>query len=174
MKPADGGAQARITVGRISGIYGVSGWVRVVSYTRPITNILDYSPWLIGEGEQEESRELLDGRVQGKGLVARLRGLEDRDIARMYIGKPVSLYRQQMPELPEGQYYWFDLIQLEVVNIQGVHLGKVTDILETGANDVLVIEGERRHLVPLIMDRYVTVVDLAAGRMTVDWDPEYS
>lgn len=172
MKPADG--TAKIGVGRISGIYGVSGWVRVVSWTRPITNIFSYSPWLIGEGEQQESRELLEGRVQGKGLVARLRGLDDRDVARSYIGKPIELYRHQMPELPAGQYYWYDLMQLEVINTRDIPLGKVTGILETGANDVLVIEGEGRHLVPLIMERYVVEVDLANGRMIVDWEPEYS
>lgn len=172
MKPADDTAQ--IGVGRISGIFGVSGWVRVVSWTRPITNIFSYTPWLVGEGEQQESRELLEGRVQGKGLIARLRGLDDRDVARSYIGKRISLYRHQMPELPPGQYYWCDLMELEVTNTRGVPLGKVTGILETGANDVLVIEGERRHLVPLIMGRYVQNVDLAQGRMTVDWEPEYS
>ena len=171
MKPA---GEARIGVGRISGVYGVSGWIRVVSWTRPITNIFSYSPWLIGEGEQQESRQLLDGRRQGNGLVARLQGLDDRDIARSYIGRPIAVYRQQMPALPAGQYYWCDLMQLEVVNTHDVLLGKVTDILETGANDVLVIEVAGRHLVPLIMQRYVVAVDLANGRMTVDWEPEYS
>lgn len=172
MKPAHGTAQ--IGVGRISGIFGVSGWVKVISWTRPITNIFSYTPWLVGEGEQQESRDLLEGRVQGKGLIARLRGLEDRDVARSYIGKRIALYRHQMPELPAGQYYWCDLMELEVTNTRSILLGKITGILETGANDVLVIEGEHRHLVPLMMGRYVQAVDLAQGRMTVDWEPEYS
>jgi 16S rRNA processing protein RimM len=176
MQAADGrpGKQALVTVGRISGIYGVAGWVKIVSYTRPVTNIFSYSPWLIGEGDQQESREILEGRVQGKGLIARLRDLNDRDVARSYIGKPIALNRSQMPELPPGEYYWCDLMHLDVITQAGVYLGKVTDILETGANDVLVIEGEKRHLVPLIMDRYVTLIDLTGGRITVDWDPEYS
>lgn len=172
MKPADDTAQ--IGVGRISGIFGVSGWVRVVSWTRPIANIFSYTPWLVGEGEEQESRDLLEGRVQGKGLIARLRGLDDRDIARSYIGKRIALYRHQMPDLPAGQYYWCDLMELDVSTTHGVPLGKVTGILETGANDVLVIEGQRKHLVPLMMGRYVHEVDLVNGRMTVDWDPEYS
>ncbi len=176
MKPADGGSvsQDQLIVGRVSGIYGVSGWVKVVSYTRPATNIFSYTPWLIIRGEQQEPRELLDGRVHGKGLIARLRDLEDRDIARTFIGKEIAVYRHQMPVLPAGEYYWCDLLQLDAVNQAGVVLGKVTEILETGANDVLVIEGERRHLVPLIMKHYVTEIDIENGRITVDWDPEYS
>ena len=176
MQAADGvpGKQALVTVGRIGGIYGVAGWVRIVSYTRPVTNIFSYTPWLIGDGDQQQSCELSEGRVHGKGLIAKLRDLDDRDIARSYIGKMISLKRSQMPELPPGEYYWCDLMHHDVVNQTGVYLGKVTDILETGANDVLVIEGENRHLVPLIMDRYVTSIDLPGGRITVDWDPEYS
>lgn len=176
MKPADGGpaSQAQVTVGKISGIYGVSGWVKILSYTRPITNIFSYSPWLIRRGEQQEPMELLEGREHGKGLVARLKNLDDRDIARSLIGKEIAVYRQQMPALPQGEYYWCDLLELDAVNQAGVYLGKVTEILETGANDVLVIEGERRHLVPLIMKNYVTEIDLDAGRITVDWDPEYT
>jgi 16S rRNA processing protein RimM len=176
MKPADGGSDnpGQVIVGKISGIYGVSGWVRIISYTRPVTNILSYSPWLVGQGEQQRQMELLEGRMQGKGLVARLLGLEDRDVARSYIGKQIALYRQQMPDLPAGEYYWCDLMQLDVVTLDGVMLGKVTEILETGANDVLVVEGDRRHLVPLIMDRYVTEIDVSNGRITVDWNPEYS
>lgn len=175
MKPAgDGAASVRIPVGRISGIYGVAGWVRVESWTRPITNILNYSPWRIGEGEGQQDCELLEGRAQGNGLVAKLRGLEDRDVARTWIGKRISVLRGQMPELPEGQYYWCDLIGMDVSNRDGINLGKLTDILETGANDVLVIEGEQRHLVPLILDRYVLAVDLQGRRITVDWEPDYS
>jgi 16S rRNA processing protein RimM len=176
MKPADGGSdiQDQVIVGKISGIYGVSGWVRIISYTRPVTNIFLYSPWLIGQGEQQRSIELVEGRVQGKGLVAHLRDMDDRDLARSYIGKQIAIYRRQMPELPSGEYYWRDLINLDVLNLDGVKLGKVTEILETGANDVLVIHGERRHLVPLMMGRYVTDIDTSIGRITVDWDPEYS
>ena len=176
MKPTDGGpaSQAQVTVGKISGIYGVSGWVKILSHTRPITNIFSYSPWLIRRGEQQEPMELLEGREHGNGLVARLKNLDDRDIARSLIGKEIAVYRQQMPALPPGEYYWCDLLQLDVVNQAGINLGKVTEILETGANDVLVIEGERRHLVPLIMKHYITEIDLDAGRITVDWDPEYS
>ncbi len=176
MKPADGGSasQEQVAVGKISGIYGVTGWVRIISYTRPISNIFSYSPWLIGRGAQQESRELLEGRMQGKGLVARIKDLEDRDIARSYIGKDILLYRNQMPVLPAGEYYWCDLMQLDVVNLEGMKLGKVIEILETGANDVLVIKGERRHLVPLMLDKYVTAIDIKNGVITVDWDPEYS
>jgi 16S rRNA processing protein RimM len=174
--PADSGTgqQRRIIVGKISGIYGVRGWVRVLSYTRPVENILSYTPWLLGSQGEWECRDLIEGSAHGNGLVAKLDAVDDRDSARAYIGKEIALYRGQMPELPAGQYYWCDLTGLDVVNRKGIHLGKVTELQETGANDVLVVEGKQRYLIPLVMDRYVTEINMEASRITVDWEPEYS
>ena len=174
--PADSGAdlQHRIIIGKVSGIYGVSGWVRIHSYTRPKENIFSYSTWLIGHGEMWEASELIEGVVKGRDLLANLKAIKDRDVAKTKIGQDIAVYRYQMPELAEGEYYWCDLIQLEVVNLQGESLGKVTEIQETGANDVLVISGNQRHLVPLILDRYVIDIDHENARILVDWDPRYN
>jgi 16S rRNA processing protein RimM len=172
-RPANNGVSEKIpiTIGKISGIYGVSGWLRVISYTRPRQNIFLYTAWLVGKGSEWVSRELVEGRQQGKGLVARIEGLDDRDNARMLIGREIAVYRSQMPDLPEGEYYWCDLMQMEVVNLQGDIIGKVSEVLETGANDVLVVTGEHRHLIPLIFDHYVIRIEQDTGRIVVDWDP---
>ena len=173
--PADNvaGDDRRVTVGRISGLYGVAGWVKVFSYTRPKENILAYSPWQVKTSAGWQSYRLEAGRTQGKGLIAQLAGIGDREQARPLMGCDIAVGRGQLPDLPEGEYYWCDLIGLAVVNRQGLELGSVVEIQETGANDVLIIEGYERHLVPLLMERYIMEVDLAGGRLVVDWDPEW-
>lgn len=173
MEPADGGAgnRHRVIVGKVSGIYGVSGWVKLISYTRPRENLFNYPSWLLGEGEDWEPRKFIQGKSHGKGLIAKLGGLDDRDAARSCIGKDIAVYRSQMPELPEGEYYWCDLIGLEVRNTDGFVLGKVMELRETGANDVLIVSGRGRHLIPFILGRYVLDIDLAEARMTVEWEP---
>jgi len=173
--PAESGSisQHRIVVGKISGIYGVAGWVKILSYTRPAENIFLYSPWLIEQEGSWQSRILLEGKLHGKGLIARLDKLDDRDVARTLIGKQIAIYREQLPELPAGEYYWSDLFGLEVINQAGISLGKVTDIRETGANDVLVVEGDQRYLIPLVIGHHVVSIDVDNRLIKVDWDPEY-
>ena len=162
----------RILVGRIAGIYGVKGWLKIVSYTRPPENIFIYSPWLVKQDDNWQETGLLEGKVHGKGLIAALEGITDRDAARGLIGADIGIYRSQLPKLPPGEYYWDDLKDMQVNNLQGKVLGRLKEILETGANDVLVVEGEGRHLIPLIWDMYVMGVDQARGIIEVDWEPE--
>ena len=162
----------RILVGRIAGIYGVKGWLKIVSYTRPPENIFMYRPWLIKQDDIWQETGLLEGKVHGKGLIAALEGITDRDVARGLIGADIGIYRTQLPELPPGEYYWDDLQDMQVNNRQGKVLGRLKDILETGANDVLVVEGEGRHLIPMIWDMYVMGVDHTRGIIEVDWEPE--
>jgi 16S rRNA processing protein RimM len=168
----DDGAAGRVIIGRISGVYGVTGWVKVFSYTRPKENIFNYSPWLIGSRGVWRERALLECRVHGKGLLARLDGVPDREAARAVMGSDIAVSRSQLPPLPEGEYYWCDLIGRKVVNLEGEELGEVTEIQETGANDVLVVEGRRRHLIPVVMERVIRKVDLAGDRILVDWDAD--
>ena len=172
VEPADSavGDERRVIVGRISGIYGVSGWVKVFSYTRPKENIFNYSPWQLQP--DWEARELVEGRIHGKGLIAHLKGIEDRDSARMLQGMEIAILRDQLPEPKPGEYYWHDLLGLDVVNLRGNVLGKVIDIQETGANDVLVIKGERRHLIPLVTGEVIKEIDLDGQRILADWVAE--
>jgi 16S rRNA processing protein RimM len=165
------GELERVILGKVTGIYGVSGWIKVLSYTRPRQNIFSYTPWQVGQKDNWETWELEQSQVHGKGLIAKLKGLDDRELAGTRIGQDIAVNRNQLPDLPDGEYYWCDLIQMEVVDQNGENLGRVTEIKETGANDVLVVTGNTRHLIPLIFDQYIINVDQDLARIMVDWDP---
>ena len=162
-----------VPLGRIAGIFGVRGWVKVHSDTAPRDNILRYSPWYLQRGEGWEPRKVLDGHTQGKGLVARLQGCEDRDQAAALHGCLIAVPRDRLPELEPDEYYWSDLEGLQVVSAEGVALGRVSHLFATGANDVLVVKGERERLLPFLWDRVILEVDLEAGVIRVDWDPDF-
>ena len=161
-----------LLVGRIAGLFGVRGWVKVYSYTRPVENILSYSPWLLERDGSLVTVQVAEGRLQGKGLVAHLQGIDDRDAAAELIGCEIGIRHEQLPALPQGEYYWWQLQGLEVWTLKGDCLGRVDHLMETGANDVIVVQGEQEHLLPHI-PQVVKKIDLAAGRMEVDWEPEY-
>lgn len=167
----------RILLGRITGLYGVRGWLKVFSNTEPRDNILSYTPWLIRgkglEGGQWHEITVCQGRLQGKGIIVQLEGYTDRDQARALIGADIAIDRHQLAPLAAGEYYWSDLQELQVVNQQGVTLGRVDHLLETGANDVLVVKGEREHLIPYILDQTIMNIDLEHGIIQVDWDPDF-
>ena len=162
-----------IVMGRISGLFGVKGWVKVYSYAEPREGILDYSPWFLKRKGGWEALELLSGHRQGKGVVAHLQGYDDRDQAVELMGCEIAVPREQLPELTENEYYWNDLQGLRVVNLEGVELGKISHLFETGANDVVVVKGDRERLIPYTWGEVVRSVDLAAGLMVVDWDADF-
>ena len=164
-------ADTMVALGYISAVHGIKGWVKVHSWTRPLEALLDYQPWLLGE--ERKTVKILDGRKQGKGLVACLPGIQDREQARTMVGQQIFVRREQMPATAEDEYYWSDLEGLEVHTTKGVLLGKVERLMDTGANDVLVIRGQREHLVPFVQGQYVNRVDLESGLIEVDWDPEF-
>lgn len=159
-----------ILVGRISGIYGIKGWVKIESYTRPPENIFLYSPWYVEKDNEQQKIKLLEGKNHGKGLIAMLENINDRDVARKFIDANISIMRSQLPELESGEYYWSDLLGMRVIDQKDNVLGQLQQIMETGANDVLVIEGEKRHLIPLIWDKYVLDVNQDKGTIRVDWE----
>lgn len=161
-----------LIVGRISGVHGVRGWVKVYSHTAPRENILRYSPWLLRIGGRWQERAVLSGRRQGKAVVAQLDGCTDRDLARELIGSDIAIRRGQLPPA-DGDYYWADLIGLAVETTEGIALGVIDHLLETGANDVLVVRGERERLIPYTPGEAVQSIDLEARRMVVDWDPDF-
>lgn len=164
-------AHKKIALGYISAVYGVKGWVKLHSWTRPMEAILDYQPWLLGEHKRPV--KIIGGRKQGKGLVALLPGFEDREQAVKLVGQQIFVGRDQLPATAADEYYWSDLEGLEVHTTKGEVLGRVERMMETGANDVLIIRGQREHLVPFIQGQYVTRVDLEGGLIEVDWDPEF-
>ena len=161
-----------IVVGRVVGLYGVKGWVKVHSYTEPRRNILSYRPWYLEHAGKVEQVDPTTGREQGKSLVAQFAGIEDRDEAGKLIGANILVNRETFAQTGSNEYYWSDLTGLQVATIDGVSLGVVHSLLATGANDVLVVEGERRRLIPFVADDVVKRVDLDAAMITVDWDPD--
>ena len=122
-----------IIIGRISGLYGVKGWVKIFSHSEPREKILEYSPWLVQSREGWQVMEVEEGRRHGKGVIVRLKDYTDRDKARTLIGKDIALTRDQLPELEEGNYYWSDLEGLKVISSQGGELGLLDHLIETGA-----------------------------------------
>lgn len=163
-----------IHLGHINGLYGVKGWVKVYSETQPRDNILSYTPWLIRQAGQEWQTLLVtDGRLQGKGVVAHLQGYDDREQARQLMGAEIAIYREQLAPLADDEYYWSDLQGLAVETVNGVSLGTVDYIFDTGANDVLVVSGDRERLIPFIQGQTIRKIDLQGGTIQVDWDPEF-
>ena len=160
-------------LGKISGVFGVKGWVKVHSFTDPREKIVEYGTWQIKQQGQWREVQLEAGKRQGKTVVAKLVGLDDRNEAMLYSGAEIAIYQRQLDQLHEGEYYWHQLLGLQVVTTEGVELGSVHHLLETGANDVLVVHGERERLVPFTVGHTVTDVDLAEKKITVDWDPEF-
>lgn len=162
-------------MGRVVGLFGVQGWLKVYAYTQPKENLLRYSEWRLEDpgGAGSLVLTLEDGKRQGKGLLAKLQGVDDRDQARRWLGSTIRIARDALPKLPDGEYYWVDLQGLRVRTQAGVELGVVDHLIETGAHDVLVVHGERERLIPFVLGHSVVRVDQEAGVIEVDWDPDF-
>lgn len=168
----DKSGQRLVTLGRISGLHGVQGWVKVYSHTDPREGIVKYSPWLIRRGDNWEEVKVVSGRRHSKTVIAKIEGINDRDAAAKLLDTDIAVERSQLPPSTQNDYYWTDLENLSVQTVEGQELGKIDYLFETGSNDVMVVEGDRQRLIPFI-DQVVKQVDLDSGLMTVDWDPEF-
>jgi 16S rRNA processing protein RimM len=168
-----------VVLGKVSSVYGIQGWVKVYSFTEPMDRILEYGNWTLRNGKNLTLVEVDKGRSHGKGMVAHLKGVDDRDVAKQFTGFEICVPRDRLPELSEGEYYWYELEGLTVVTSNDVTLGKVDYMMSAGAgNDVLVVKGDstsvdrRERLIPYI-DQFVLDISLEASRILVDWDPEF-
>jgi 16S rRNA processing protein RimM len=174
-----------LVVGKITGSHGIKGWVKIHSYTEPQENFLKFGHWmLLRRGVPEpvpEPIEFDDGRRQGRGLVAHIKGVDDRTLADAYRGLEVAVRDDLLPRLEPGDYYWSQLQGLQVWCRQEdgkVLLGEVDYLIETGANDVLVVKAsagsidQRERLIPYLPGDVVTRVDLEEGVIEVDWHLE--
>ena len=189
-----------IIVGRITSVFGIQGWVNIYSHTDPMTNIFDYGPWYLHplplgstdvatskaavdqvKGAQCRKVSLAEGKKHGKRLVARLDACHDRNTAQQFVQHDIWVPRSLLPDL-EGAYYWSDLEGLNVIDQHAQVLGQVDHVIETGANDVLVInpakadglEGEKSKanqiLIPFVFDHFIIDVDLNNRLIKVDWE----
>jgi 16S rRNA processing protein RimM len=170
---ASGAEDEPILVGRIAGPYGVKGWLRVVSYTERPDKLIDYAPWYLKHGDVWLPTRVIEVKRHTRGLLVRLPDCEDRDRASELSGSDIGVYRSQLPAPAADEFYWDDLIGLSVVTLDGLQLGTVDHLIETGANDVLVVRGERERLIPFIQGSVIAMVDLDSRVIRVDWDPDF-
>lgn len=180
-----------VTLGRITAVSGLKGWVKVHSDTEPRENIVRFTTWLLrpegagvgpsgGTGSAWRPVQVLDGRAQGKTIVARLEGIEDRDAAGALVGSDIAVRREALPPVAPDEHYWADLVGMQVVTVQGLLVGPVDRLFETGANDVMVV-GDARDgakagaevLVPWVRPDVIVEVDAGARRIVIDWDPDF-
>ena len=165
--------ERRILLGRVLGAFGVRGELKIQSFTDPENALLRYQPWTLSQGGNEREFEGAKGRVTAKGVIATFPGIEDRDAAQALAGTEIWAPRSRLPKPKPGEYYWVDLEGLEVVNLEGIVLGRVSHLFDTGSNQVMVIAGDRDRLVPFIEGDFVLGVDFDAGRIQVDWDADF-
>lgn len=171
----------KLIVGAISGVFGVKGWVKIFSETDPRENILSYSPWFIEINKQWQLVKVVSGKKHGKAVIAQLDGVDDRNQAEALRRARIAIKPSQLPETSESEFYWRDLKGLNVSNSDSFEFGKVVEILETGANDVLVIRSNNKdengkyeeYLIPYIWQQVILKVDLDAGSIEVDWQADY-
>jgi len=142
----------------------------VFSYTEPREAVLQYKGLLLGRNGDWQSVKVAEGQRHGKSVILRLEGCDDRDKAASLIGTEIGADRSELPEPEDGHYYWSDLTGLNVVHRDGTELGKVKEMLETGAHDVMVVQGEQERLIPFVVDEVIVNVDLNEKKITVDWE----
>ena len=169
----------QLVVGSINGVYGIKGWVKVFSHTSPIEQILLYQPWSLHKGSKQVSIEVIDGKLHGKGVIALPDGFETRNDAESLVGYEIRIDANQLPELPEGEFYWHELEGMKVVNHAGEMFGVVDRMIETGANDVMVVSAtigsvdEEERLIPFVIDEIVDEIDMEHRTLTVNWEKDY-
>lgn len=183
-----------VVVGLVSGLHGVQGALKIKSFCEPAEGIFKYRPWSLSRPAPNASSSTsvksagssanapeganlvgvpLKIRGAGTSLAARFPEIEDRDQAALWLGALISVPQSSLPKLALGDYYWRDLVGLKVENLQGIALGVIDEMMATGSNDVMVLSGDRQRLLPYIPGQFVMNVDLAVGKMLVDWDPEF-
>lgn len=159
-----------VVVGRFGRAHGVRGDIYVISFTDPTSNILDYQPWLIEKNGEWHPLPIAFTKLHNHDIIAHIKNCDDRDLAKKYTNTEIAVPLDALPKLADEEYYWSELIGLSVINQEGQVLGEVIEVLETGANDVLVVKGETEHLVPYTK-AVVLKVDLSAHQILVDWEP---
>ena len=160
-------------MGQVSAPYGIRGWIKVLPFTETTESLLDFPTWWLGrEGQWRESR-VIEAHVQGKSLVASIEASPDRNAAESMKGWQVAVPRSSLPDSGKDEYYWSDLIGLKVVNLDGVELGVVEGLIETGANDVLEVKGEHAYSLIPFVSGYIHEVDMKSRTIRAEWGADY-
>ena len=162
----------KFIMARISGPYGVKGWIKIQPFTIDINHLLNKKEWLIGDEKSSISYPIEISKIHGNSIIAKLINIDDRDAAFGLRNKTILIPKQELPALEKGEYYWNDLMGHAVINQKKEHLGVVQTFLETGANDVLVVKGDKEHLIPFI-PHVILNVDMGKKEIEVDWDKDF-
>lgn len=171
-------SEQKITVvGKLGATYGIRGWLRLYSSTEQQESIFDYQPWFLKIKEQWQEVEVENWRYHKNGLIVKLKGTDERESAQLLTNLEIGVDASVFPELEEDDFYWLDLIGCEVVNTAGYQMGVVTELMETGSNDVLVVKakskdafGKQERLIPFLYEQVVKRVDLTTKTIEVEWD----
>ena len=159
-----------VLLGRIVGLFGLKGWVKIFSYTDPRESILNYDGYLLGQNDVWRNVTIVEGKKHGKSVIARFDGIDDPDQASELIEWDVAISRERLPSPEVGSFYWRDLEGMSVINRDGTDFGEVAYLMETGAHDVLVTKGDQERLIPFVADKFILDVDTAKRVITVDWE----
>ncbi|MCH9644751.1 MAG: ribosome maturation factor RimM [Gammaproteobacteria bacterium] len=164
----------KVILGKFASVYGVKGWIKVVSYTDPIENILNYPVWQVKHAGNWQSITIEQGKRHDKFIVVKIKGDDDRDIVRRFTNDVIAVAREQLPKLEEDEHYIEDLIGLNIETTDGTSLGRIIEIQATGANDIIVTENatKQQHLIPYL-DHVVKQIDTEKRLMIVDWDTSW-
>lgn len=163
-----------IIVGKIGAPYGVKGWLKIFSISHRPENLMKYQQWYIKSSKDQWSKlEIAEKKRHDKHLIISIAGINDVDSATAYTNKEIAIKLEQLPKLNKNEYYWADLEGLTVVTKEGIKLGTIDFLMETGSNDVIVVVGKKRRLIPFIREQVVLEIDLDKKIMVVNWDPEF-
>tara|TARA_R110002074_G_scaffold228259_2_gene400033 strand:- start:243369 stop:243923 length:555 start_codon:yes stop_codon:yes gene_type:complete len=165
--------QSWLKLGSISGVFGIKGWLKIYANTDEKENILSYQPWYIERNKVRQAVKVKAGKPHGKTIIVQLEGVDDRNEAETWIGCDIYIPSEQLKKLGKNEFYWSDLIGLNVVSLTGEKFGVIDHMLETGANDVMVVKGERERLIPFSIDRIIKSIELEEKQMIVDWDADF-
>ena len=169
----------KVVLGQLGKVHGLKGWLKLISFTSPPENILDYSQLLVEIDQHCQVLEIDEYRQQANGLVVHIKGIDDPETARQLTGVELTVESEALPVLEAGTYYWHELEGMEVINRQGELFGRVASLLETGANDVLVVEPTddsvdgRERLIPYLVGSVVEQIDTGKRLIRVNWETDY-
>jgi len=173
-------SENQIILGKVGAVYGIKGWLKIHSFTDETDAILDYFPWSLKLGNKTQTVDITDWRKHNKGLIVKVGNIDDRDEAQALVGSEILISDTSLPELPQGDFYWRDLIGMTVVTTKGYDLGVVSDMMETGANDVLVVKAnlndgfsKKERLIPYLLEQVIESVSVENKQICVDWDPGF-
>lgn len=163
-----------VLVGSIGKPYGIKGWVRINSYTEPSSNIFLYRPWYLSTVDQESYKlAIIQHQIHQRQLLVQFENCQSPETVRLLTNHKIYVKRQQLLPLGPQDYYWADLEGLKVYTCENIYLGTVQSLFATGSNDVLIVIGKKRILIPFLLEKTVKSIDLVQQSMIVDWDPNF-